>query len=76
MKICDTKEEAEKDLIERRNKALNEIKEKGYKILDDRSFVGKYFPDDTKWVGYLLITTDEMIKDLMAFKPFDYGDSK
>ena len=68
MKTFDNYDDAKVHLEERRKEALADIEKKGWKVLEDRSFVGRYFPDDSKWTTYLLITTDEMIKDLMNFK--------
>ncbi len=68
MNFFDTKEEALAYLEIRRKEALEKINEKGWKVLKDDSFVGAYFPDDSKWTAYLMIITDELIKDLTNYK--------
>jgi len=71
-KYFDTEEDAKIHLEERRKEAYERIEKKGWKILDDKSFV--YFDClfSQKFKTFLAITTDEMIKDLMTMKPMDY----
>lgn len=98
-----TSEAAQRHLEVKRTAAYKRIAKKGWKVLEDRSFVttqnvwlteeksfkntmvGKLLGSDsedkisestmtnkTKWVVMMMITTDEMIKDLMNFKTIDY----
>lgn len=67
----DTIEEAKTYLEIRRKDALLDLEKKGYTVLNDSSHV--YFDClfTQKWGTMLLITTQEMIDDLMKIKPFD-----
>ena len=61
-----TKEKAIKHLEYRTKRAYTRIEKRGEKILGDSSFVFKN--DKGKWVVFLQIITDKMMKDLEEIK--------
>lgn len=66
-----TRESAVRHLEIRHAAAIKRIEKKGWKIVKDTSMV--YFDCMLKqmWTTMLMIYTDEMIKDLLAFQSID-----
>jgi hypothetical protein len=71
-KYFNTKDKAEKHLEYRKKCAYSRIEKRGDKILGDASFI--YKNKNNKWVVFVQILTDKMMKDIEQIQEmFDGG---